>query len=274
MLREHDPHIDARLVDATEDLDNPTHRCTVRRWKARELDDNHVACRGAHQILRGEEDFIEKASIERNDPRPAGIDLETTHERRRPPLQDIDDAPFRPAIPPASVDMDEHPITVKRLAEIASGDIDVSVPAFPRNDEAKPAALDLEPPGDEIHLLGKPNPIRPRARKLPFGDHVFDNALRLDPLLALHAQLFEEVFLGSRPAELPKAFADLLADRVWAECHKGAELKAGPGLCIIVCSTTLVPKWRNGRRAAFRAQFPSGSGGSNPPFGTNYSLLF
>ena len=29
------------------------------------------------------------------------------------------------------------------------------------------------------------------------------------------------------------------------------------------------PKWRNGRRAAFRAQCPTGRGGSNPPFGTN-----
>src|SRR3972149_3313739 len=28
------------------------------------------------------------------------------------------------------------------------------------------------------------------------------------------------------------------------------------------------PKWRNGRRAAFRAQCPKGRGGSNPPFGT------
>src|SRR3990172_7229913 len=32
------------------------------------------------------------------------------------------------------------------------------------------------------------------------------------------------------------------------------------------------PKWRNGRRAAFRAQCPKGRGGSNPPFGTRLHM--
>ena len=33
---------------------------------------------------------------------------------------------------------------------------------------------------------------------------------------------------------------------------------------------SLVPRWRNGRRAAFRAQCPYGCVGSNPSLGTNH----
>ena len=214
MLREHDPHIDTRLIDATKDLGNPPHRRAVRRRKARELDDNHVARRSAHKILSGKKDFVKKARVKRNDPRPAGINLEPTDERRRPPLQDIDDASFRSTFPPPSVDMNEHPIVVKRLSEIASRNVNVALPALPRNDEPEAAALNLKPPGDEIHFLGKPDPIRPRARKLPFRDHLFDNALRLHPPLPFHTELLEEVFLGGRSAELPKPLTDLLADDV------------------------------------------------------------
>ena len=180
----------------------------------------------------------------RGTPAPPSRDVLEPTRRPAPTADPVSTADPSPAAEPArapgpapvAAPRGAEPVLTRFVTEIPSSDIDVSVPALSWNDETKTAALDLETPGDEIHFLGESNPIRARARKLPFGDHLFDDALRLHPNLALHAELFEQVFLGSRATELPKAFSDLLANRVWAECHKGIELKAGPSLCIIDCS--------------------------------------
>ena len=210
--------------------------------------------------------FIEHARVERDDARATRIDFEATDDGLRAPLQHPNDASFGFSFASGALDMHEHAIPVQRVGEVRPRDVDILKPALVRYHEAEAAPFHVEPPGDDVHLFRKPDPVGMGSNELALCDHLLDDPLRRLAVPTFQAKLLQEVFFRRGAGQTLQAFSDLTSNLF---VFHSSVLKTGSRLCTIPSFTALVPKWRNGRRAAFRAQFPSGSGGSNPPFGTN-----
>jgi hypothetical protein len=205
VLRHDHQKIDAGLVDVSHDLDDASERRAIGRGIARELDDHHVLRLRAAEVLVGEEDFIGKPRIEGDHPRSAGVRLEAPDDLRRNPLDDFDDTPLEPPVGALPIDVNQDPVAVESVRELRRRNVDVGEPRLGRNDEAEPSALHLEPPGDEIHLLGEADAVGPRANELSLREQLLDRPLRLEPGLSLHPKLLDEILFGGRPAENSEA---------------------------------------------------------------------
>jgi hypothetical protein len=136
------------------------------------------------------------------------IFFEAAHHTRRRAFKNFDDATLRLPETALSLDVDQHPIAVKRITQCCPGDINVRLGLFRlssgravRAHETEAPRLARKPSCHQIHFLGKTDSLGARSRQLSLGQHFTENTLGGESNVSLDAEHLEEVFFGGGTPE-------------------------------------------------------------------------
>src|SRR5204862_5651027 len=125
VLADDDLRVDARFVDAAEDLDDTADGTARRRGPARDLDDDHVVGLGGRRLSRGNMNVGGDTAIERHDIREtSGVGLKASDDGVVGALQNPNETSFETARRLA-LDADKHAVTVHRLCQVRRWNVDV-----------------------------------------------------------------------------------------------------------------------------------------------------
>ncbi len=209
VLADDDLDIDAGRVDVAEHFDDAADRIAGGGRPANDFGGDHVARLRAVRIAAGHLDVEHDAAIERRDEaEAAGVDHVAADHGRGAALEDADDAPFGAAVA-AALDAHDDAVAVHRFVQIRAGDVDVAFDAIELAfgaDERIPLRMHLQPPDNEIHLLGQPIMAVPGLNQGADGYEVLQPAAEGGALIAGDFQCLQQ-FANRR------RMVDLLAHR-------------------------------------------------------------
>src|SRR5262249_28108464 len=196
VLANDDLGIDARGVDVAEDVGDVADRAPRRRRPARQLDDHHLAGRGAAFLPGRHEDVHQHAAIERGDVTHAVlVAVVASDDRRVAALEDPDDASFGAPALLDPFDPDHDAIAVHRFVQQRTRDVDVAAVlerTFGR-DEAVSGRMGLQAADVQVHLLRQAEALAADLDQIAGVDERLDQSPESRALLTRHLENLQQL---------------------------------------------------------------------------------
>ena len=154
--------VDAGILEAAEDLDDPSHRVARGRGRPRDLGRHHLAAGGAARLPGRDEDLVQDAPVEGHDvPAEAPVVLVAAHDPLLGPLEHADDAALR-TLRRLPLDAGDDAVAVQGLADVRGGDEEVALalgrgPPGRRSRSRRGCRTGVPPPGS-CGREGRPAP--------------------------------------------------------------------------------------------------------------------